>query len=66
MILIFIFTETHLDSNVLNENLFIEGFNYMFRRNRKCHGGGIMIFVSYLIMANRREDFEPSDTEHFR
>lgn len=57
------FTETHLDSNVLNENLFMEGFNNMFTKDRNCYRVGIMIFVSNFMMANHREDLESSDTE---
>lgn len=55
------FTETHLDSNVLNENLFMEGLNNMFTKD--CYRVGILIFVSNFMMANHREDLESSDTE---
>lgn len=52
------FTETYLDSNASNENLFIEGFNNMFRKDCNCYGGGIKIFVSNLMTGNRRENLE--------
>jgi hypothetical protein len=40
------FTETHLDPNILDGNVLIEGFKNISRRDRNSFGGGVMIFVS--------------------
>ena len=57
------FTETHLDPNVLDGHVLIEGFKNIFRRDRNSFGGGVMIYVSNCLKVRRREDLEPSDTE---
>lgn len=57
------FIEIYLDLNVLNENLFIEGFNNMFRKDCNCYGSGIMIFVLNFLKVNCREDLEFFDIE---
>ena len=37
--------ETELDENVIDDDLFIDGYNIV-RRNRNRHSGGVAIYVS--------------------
>ena len=57
------FTETHLDANILTANLIIDGFNEPYRKNRNCHGGGILVYTSNTIVSRRRVDLECPDIE---
>ena len=57
------FTETHLDTNISNDNLCIEGYNSCFRKDRNSYGGGVMIYIANAIRACRRYDLEPNNTE---
>lgn len=57
------FTESHLDANVLDKDITIEGFNTIFRKDRNSFGGGVVIYVSDLLKAVRRFDLEPHNTE---
>ena len=34
------FTETHLDTNISNDNIAIEGFNTVLRKDRNAYGRG--------------------------
>lgn len=36
------FTETHLDSNVCDSDILLDGYDTTFRRNRNPQGGGIL------------------------
>ena len=40
------FTETHLDANILDRDLAIAGFSTIFRKDRNCFGGGVMVYIS--------------------
>lgn len=40
------FTETHLDVNISNDSLNIEGYKTSFRKDRNSYGGGVMIYIS--------------------
>ena len=57
------FTETHLDSNVCNENLLLDGFHTIFRKDRNSFGGGVMIYISNLLRVQRRMELEPVGLE---
>lgn len=57
------FTETHLDSNVSDNDILLTGYDTIFRRDRNSHGGGILIYVPLTIKASRRFDLEPSSVE---
>lgn len=57
------FTETHLDVNISNDSLNIEGYKTSFRKDRNSYGGGVMICISDSIFASRRYDLEPNGTE---
>lgn len=52
------FTETHLDCNVTNESLMLDGFKTIYRKDRNCFRGGVMIYLSHLLRAIRRPIFE--------
>lgn len=55
------YTERHLDSKVLNDDIFINGFNYIFRKDRNSHGGSVILSDSLRI--KRLSDLEPTGTE---
>lgn len=38
------FTETHLDSNACDNDILLDGYDTIFRRDRNSHGGGIFLF----------------------
>ena len=57
------FTETHLDNAISNEVLILDGFNCILRKDRNSFGGGVMIYMSNMLRANRRFELEPQDTE---
>jgi exonuclease III len=57
------FTETHLDKNVTDDQIKIDGFNCIFRKDRNCYGGGVLIYLSNPIQAIRRSDLEPANVE---
>lgn len=57
------FTETHLDTNISNDNIAIEGFNTVFRKDRNAYGGGVIIYASDSLRISRCENLEPIDTE---
>lgn len=60
------FTESHLDTNVLDKDITIAGFNTIVRKDRNSFGGGVVIYVSDCLKAVRRLDFEPHKTECVR
>ena len=57
------FTETHLDHTVNNDDLHLDGFCNILRKDRNSFGGGVMIYLSNQIHAYRRQEFEPTDIE---
>lgn len=57
------FTKTHLDSNVCDNDILLNGYDTIFRRDRNSHGEGILIYVPLTIKASRRIDIEPSSVE---
>lgn len=57
------FTETHLDCNVTNESIMLDGFKIIYRKDRNCFGGGVMIYLSDLLRAIRRPEFETTHNE---
>ena len=53
------FTETHLDTTILNENLFLGNqYDPPYRKDRTSHGGGIIVYPSVGLIHKRRLDFE--------
>ena len=40
------FTETHLDGNVCNDDILIENYDKPYRKDRTCHGGGLLIYIN--------------------
>jgi exonuclease III len=52
------FTETHLDETVLDETLILSNFNSDYRKDRTCHGGGILVYVSDSLIHNRMPELE--------
>ncbi|CAG2243737.1 unnamed protein product [Mytilus edulis] len=52
-------TETHLDENIKNEDILIEGYNRdPYRKDRNSSGGGIIIYISKFIQAKPRPDLD--------
>jgi hypothetical protein len=53
------FTETHLDAAIPDEHLAISNtLNSFYRKDRTCHGGGILVYVSSNIVHERVIDLE--------
>lgn len=40
------FTESHLDYNIMNDEISIDGFNTIFRKDRNSYGGGVIIYLT--------------------
>lgn len=57
------FTESHLNSSILDRDLFIDGFNTIFRKDRNSFGGGIIVYISNSLRVKRRIDLEPINIE---
>lgn len=53
----------HLDSKVLNDDILIDGFNSIFRKDINSHGGGVIIYSSDSLRIIRPSDLEPTGTE---
>ena len=49
--------ETKLDSDVADNELRLEGFHEVFRKDRDKNGGGVAIYVRSNIKCKIREDF---------
>ncbi|KAK3099985.1 hypothetical protein FSP39_012969 [Pinctada imbricata] len=56
-------TETHLDSNVPNSDVTIDGYD-IIRQDRSAHGGGILVYISTNLYVNRLHPIE-SNNEDF-
>lgn len=57
------FTKFHLDSNVLDRDITIDGFGTIFRKDRNSSEGRVLLYVSDLLKVVIRSDLEPTDTE---
>lgn len=57
------FTETHLGDTVSIDNLSLDGFNTIYRKDGNCHGDGVMIYISNIIPVQRRTEFVPVGIE---
>ena len=57
------FTETHLDGNILTAILSIDEFNEPYRKDRNCHGAGILVYTSNTILSTSRVNLECPDIE---
>jgi hypothetical protein len=60
---ILFFIETHFDTNILNEDIPIEGFCTISRIDRHSYGGGVMIYVSDFLHIDRRLDMDPTNID---
>lgn len=56
-------TETWLDSSISSEKLAIPGCLPPLRRDRNCHGGGVIVDIFEHVAAKRRTDIEPGNHE---
>ena len=50
--------ETKLDNEIRDEDLVIEGFHSIYRKDRDRHGCGVAMFISEEIKFLKREDLE--------
>ena len=50
--------ETKLDNEIRDEDLVIEGFHSIYRKDRDRHGGGVAMFISEEIKFLKQEDLE--------
>lgn len=57
------FTESHLNSSILDQNLCIDDFITIFRKIRNSFGGGIIMYVSNSLRVIRRTELEPTNIE---
>lgn len=57
------FTETHLDHKISNNDILLDGFDIVFRKDRNSYGGGVIIYTSNNIRSRRRIDLESANTE---
>ena len=52
-------TETHLDNNIENAELFLtHDFAIPYRKDRTNHGGGILVYINNNLIHHRRQDLE--------
>ncbi|CAG2218210.1 unnamed protein product [Mytilus edulis] len=56
-------TETHLDSNITDSDLYISGFEIPVRKDRNSHGGGIIMYYKSYVRITRRHDLENCQLE---
>ena len=59
------FSETHLDESIDSSSLVLEGFGLPIRKDRSQHGGGVMIYISDLLVSKRRTDLEDRISKPF-
>ena len=52
------FTETHLDGNVCNDDILIENYDKPYRKDRTCHGGGLLIYINSNLAHERMDALE--------
>ena len=52
------FSETHLDQSIDSSSLVLEGFGLPIRKDRSQHGGGVMIYISDVLVYKRRTELE--------
>ena len=52
------FSETHLDQSTDSSSLFFEGFGLPIHKDKSQHGGGVMIYISDLLVHKRRTELE--------
>ena len=57
------FTETHLDNSILDDDITLDGFTSIQRKDRNSFGGGVIIYLSSAVRAFRRKDLEPNSLE---
>ena len=57
-------SETKLDSSFPDSQFKIDGYHFPpFRKDRNCHGGGLMVFVKSDIIVTRLTEYEPEGIE---
>ena len=57
-------SETKLDSSFPDSQFKIDGYHFPpFRKDRNCHGGGLMVFVKSDIIVTRLTEYEPERIE---
>jgi len=56
-------TETWLENSIVNVTVQLNGYAYLFRMDRKRHGGGVLAYVKNDISCVRRFDFESDNVE---
>jgi hypothetical protein len=55
-------TETHLDANIQDSQLFIQGYT-IYRKDRDRQGGGVAFYIADHLQSVRRLDLEDPNTE---
>ena len=50
------FTETHFDGNVCIDDILIENYDKPYRKDRTCHGGGLLAYINSNNLAHERMD----------
>ena len=50
-------TESHLDTNIIDNDILIDGFfDQILRKDRNCFGGGVLVYTSQDICVKPRYD----------
>ena len=52
------FTETHLDGNVCIDDILIENYDKPYRKDRTCHGGGLLAYINSNLAHERMDALE--------
>ena len=52
------FTETHLDINIQTDFLHIPDYSEPYRKDRNCHGGGILMYLNSELVHNSKTELE--------
>ena len=60
--ILYFFTETHLDNSISDADISLPGFEIPIRRDRNCSGGGgIIFYYKSFVNVIRRQDLEHGD-----
>jgi hypothetical protein len=60
-LILYFFTETHLDNSISDADISLPGFEVPIRRDRNCSGGGIIFYYKGFVNVIRRQDLEHGD-----
>ena len=56
-------TESHLDNNISNNDIAIEGFSEIYRKDRNWFVGGVLVYISQNISVKRKAELKFENNE---